>query len=372
MNGARLCGAAGLLALLAACQPPAAQTGVPPQNTPPSTIVASSDKAAVPIAASCQMVADAGAVTTERGIGGTGISDRPPGSMDTADRGIGGTGVDSGEAITKAVRGRTLGEHHAPGTAVFGIVTGFASLCLDGLEIDIESPGIVSEDGVAQSTDALRVGQIVSVAATGPSSDLRAVSLTIDHDVVGPVEAITAESWGMALDVAGQHVRVGKGIHAPAGLKPGDWIAVSGLRDDEGDIHATRIDTAPSGMVKVVGRPERDGDVWRLGGLTLRFSGRLPPAGERVALAGDYADRALRVASIRVDRPLAETGLPHHLIAEGFAQIAGPTLHLSEGITAAIGPAFGDPPPPDHLVLVDLTIDQTGTLTAVSWLAADR
>jgi hypothetical protein len=71
-------------------------------------------------------------ILAERGIGGTGT---PPGNPELADRGIGGTGI-------------------------VGVITGFASVCVDGLEIAYDRSAAVDIDGAAGTPAALRVGQI--------------------------------------------------------------------------------------------------------------------------------------------------------------------------------------------------------------------
>ena len=65
---------------------------------------------------------------TDRGIGGTGAASKGP---QWSDRGIGGTGGAS-QPTRSADRG--IG-----GTGIIGIITGFASVCLDGVEVHLDA-----------------------------------------------------------------------------------------------------------------------------------------------------------------------------------------------------------------------------------------
>jgi hypothetical protein len=67
----------------------------------------------------CQIGPDDGPAVADRGIGGTGIDDN---AIQTADRGIGGTGI-------------------------VGVITGFSSVCVDGLEVSYGSTTTVSMAG---------------------------------------------------------------------------------------------------------------------------------------------------------------------------------------------------------------------------------
>src|ERR1700687_2638762 len=68
----------------------------------------------------CRVDHNGGPVVVERGIGGTGA----PAKTHLSDRGIGGTGI-------------------------VGVVTGFASICVDGLEVRLDKTASVSINGSA-------------------------------------------------------------------------------------------------------------------------------------------------------------------------------------------------------------------------------
>ena len=223
-----------VLALLASCMQPLPETGgkqpeVAGGNLPGSTAV-------------CRVGTDGGPAIVDRGIGGTGVA---AGDTRTADRGIGGTGAASG-AITQQVD-RGIG-----GTGIIGIVTGFASICLDGREIALTDTVPVLVDGQSASTSVLRAGQLATVEATGPATALEARHIAIRHEVSGPVEAI--ESNGI-LRVAGQHIAISGETWGDRSPQRGEWVAVSGLRQPGGMIAATRIDRRPVGGSIIVRGP---------------------------------------------------------------------------------------------------------------------
>ena len=186
------------LTLLASCAPPATLPGPPPPLPAPEA---------------------------ERGIGGTGA---PNGTLD-AERGIGGTGI-------------------------IGVITGFGSIFVDGLEVRYGAGTEVSVDDASATPAALRKGQVVAVSAVGPRSGLVAESISVVHEVAGPVQAV--EDGGRMVRVAGQEVVIQGAIPdevGGGGLAPGDWVAVSGLKRPDGAIVATRIDPSPAGLVRVRG-----------------------------------------------------------------------------------------------------------------------
>ena len=166
-----------------------------------------------------------GAPIAAGGLGGTGapLPDAP------GDGGIGGTGmpVAQGEAV-----------------GIVGIVTGFASVCVNGLEVHYEANTPISENGRSADAGALAVGQVVSIEAVATPGGLRARDVAIVHVLEGPV----TRSPGGGLAVMGQRLALLPGARVAAGanaLAPGQMVKVSGLRTPAGQIQATRVAPAP-------------------------------------------------------------------------------------------------------------------------------
>jgi hypothetical protein len=160
--------------------------------------------------------------------------------------GIGGTGIDPG-----GIGG--TGQRAEAEVGVLGVITGFASICVNGIEVHFDANTPVSLNGDLASAKALGVGQLVSVLAVGTGTQARAQWIDIVDATVGPVTAV--ESAGTLLQVNKQRVRIdsstvlgpGLGRTELAAAQVGDTLRVSGLRSADGTIVATRVETAPQG-----------------------------------------------------------------------------------------------------------------------------
>ncbi len=75
-----------------------------------------------------------------------------------SDRGIGGTG---GPAAGPEISDRGIG-----GTGIVGVITGFGSVIVNGMEIAYAPDTPVSVDGVSDTTATLRVGQFAAIVAS--------------------------------------------------------------------------------------------------------------------------------------------------------------------------------------------------------------
>ena len=177
--------ALALQACLAACG-----TAPAPGPSPPDTGAAAGCRATRGIVysgtaarrAACRSdPAGAPVAIADRGIGGTGA---PP-STQLADRGIGGTGI-------------------------VGVITGFASVCLGGVEVALgQDAPIEAGRKVPQHPAILRAGQVAAVEAGGGPTALAARRITVRHEVIGPVERVETDGAGhRVLTVAGQRVLV--------------------------------------------------------------------------------------------------------------------------------------------------------------------
>ncbi|WP_158926178.1 DUF5666 domain-containing protein [Acidisphaera sp. S103] len=291
-----------LLAVLAACSGP----------TPPAV-----DTAVLQPPVACRASHYGTPTLAERGIGGTGA----PSRMQVADRGIGGTGI-------------------------VGIVTGFASVCVDGLEVRLDKSVPVSINGRAMTTGQLRVGQMVIINATGPLASRESVpqarKITVRYEVSGPIEAVDIRSG--SIRVAGQAVMVLPTTWMAGRFGIGDWTSVSGLRQPDGTIIASRLDRARIGALFVRGQVVREHGTIRIGSLVLHgpaASGTV--AGTFVTVAGGYQNQVAEVTSIDMDvwaeDPADYFGLStRQLIVQGFVRVAHGMVWLSNGGKFPAGP----------------------------------
>jgi len=175
-----------------------------------------------------------GISTDNGGVGGTGapLNKRPGG--------IGGTG-----AVAGGVGGTGISDDNGGigGTGIVGTITGFASICVNGMEVHFNKNVPVSENGIAATSTRLAVGQVVAVQAFNSRRGLEAGRIAILHVYEGPLTALPRDSLPMR--VMGQPVRLANGAQVALGLRAGDPVRVSGLRDARGEVVASRIDRAP-------------------------------------------------------------------------------------------------------------------------------
>jgi hypothetical protein len=264
----------------------------------------------------CQIGPDGGPAVADRGIGGTGIDDS---AIQTADRGIGGTGI-------------------------VGVVTGFSSVCVDGLEVSYGSTTTVSMAGSSATVDQLRAGQVVAIDATQSATGLRARNILVRHEVTGPVQSVSTDG---VLTVAGQRVVLDRTVRGITALKPGDWVAVSGIRRPEGAIIATRVDYASPGMITVHGRLDESNEVWRLGNMIVQPAlGSTPPGGRFVVATGEEKNGKLFADSIVPDLLVSDPPAffgdgAQRFVIESYIRAMAGAIETSGGFSARIEGAAG-------------------------------
>jgi hypothetical protein len=183
-------------------------------------------------------VADGGlggtGITEEGGLGGTGIS---------ADGGLGGTGVtaDGGMGGTGIFAENTLlPDKGKGGIAIIGVVTGFASICVNDTEVHYDTNTPVFDNGFASKLSNLTAGQMVMLTADRAGERLVARSIGMIDAVVGPIDKIDFKL--MQVEVMGQTIQVDEAtMQQLRTLEQGAVVRVSGHRLANGRIVATRV-----------------------------------------------------------------------------------------------------------------------------------
>ena len=311
--------AAGLWLLLTACS-----VGVPQLPYPPSQ----------PPAAQPRNQTSATPSATAPPVCRVGPSGGPPAQL--ADRGIGGTGGPM-RATTVSAEGATLVDRGIGGTGIIGVITGFASICLAGQEVQY-APGLpVLMDGTPAASVDLRAGQVAALVAYGPATALRAGQIAVRHEVSGPVEQASPGRMlgGMDLLIAGQRVVVTAATLGDTDLQPGEWVMVSGLRDVQGVIQATRIDRtrqpdlAAGRPVRIHALVVREAGHWFAGPLEIRPGPAVFVIAGPAEITGHLKDGILFADSIVPDPWIAPGGglaLPAPLFGGLAAGIVGAAL----------------------------------------------
>jgi hypothetical protein len=283
------------------------------------------------LAGGCLCVA--GTRASDRGIGGTGAPAEGP---EISDRGIGGTGI-------------------------VGVITGFGSVIVNGLEVAYTASTPLTVDGVSGMDATLSVGQLATIVASD-GHGLHAVSIDVRHEVSGPVTSVSpngvspggvipggvtpgAGTGGRMLVVAGQRVAMDSATDGLRTVRPGDWVAVSGLRGPDGVIAASRIDQRVPGTVLVRGVAVSTTGGWQIGDLSI-----LPPNGVSIApgatitARGTLVDGRLSVTAADPDvlssDPAAFFGSHvRRMVIESYVSGADGRVRLGRGLfaTAAQG-----------------------------------
>ena len=186
-------------------------------------------------------------IVAESGLGGTGVTNDNGfgGTGMTADGGMGGTGVSTehggfggtGDAVATSL----LPKDTQGGVAIIGVVTGFASICVNGEEVFYDKSTPVYDNGLAARLSSIATGKMVMLKADRVDGQLRARSIGLFDAVAGPVERIDTKLNQM--QVMGQTVRLSQNIKQETkDLSLNTSVRVSGHRLDNGEIVATRVD----------------------------------------------------------------------------------------------------------------------------------
>lgn len=188
-----------------------------------------------------------------------------------------------------------------------GQVTGFGSIYVNGVEWETSGADIIIDDSPGTESD-LRVGQVVTVRGElGPSGTTgRADTIEFDNSLEGPIASIDGAAGTFV--VLGQTVitsadtRFDDSITDPlvdgsrtlADLTAGVFVEVSGYRDAQGAVRATRIEeraTRAEVEVKGVVTGLDSGDsTFGLGALTVSFAGAMLEDFDGPIANGDYVE----------------------------------------------------------------------------------
>lgn len=135
-----------------------------------------------------------------------------------------------------------------------GVITGFGSVYVNGIEYDTAAANIVIDNRRAIE-EQLRVGQVVTVRGGVDEQDRTGIAAEVDYDTAigGPVELV--DVGARKLRILGQMVRVtaatrfGAEFGSLAGIDTGVSASISGYSDAAGTVVATRIDAGmPAGL----------------------------------------------------------------------------------------------------------------------------
>lgn len=306
-----------------------------------------------------------GNVANEGGIGGTGTTQSGIGGTGNPEGGIGGTG-------------NVANDGGIGGTGIIGVITGFASICVNGIEIHYDNNTPVSVDGRLSTARDLVVGQVIAARAFGKGQELTAQSIAVIHAVVGPIDSLNVETKEMR--ILGQTVQVDQTRdHGNfSNLKTGDWVQVSGQRLSNGAIVASRIETIPlSAEARLNGHVTQiDAQSFEINGTRVNYDAKLSAAGitqgMEVQVTGQWDSANLKAQYIQAEPTRQSIGNVEHVVIEGYVHaLSGRELNLSNRIvtldlnTQIAGDARRD-------LKLDQRIQLSGRLDANQRINAER
>ncbi|GEM_PF-3822127 len=214
----------------------------------------------------------------DEGIGGSGV-------VPDAD-GIGGSGRTGGDEDGIGGSGVAPGAPEPAISALYGTLTAFGSLCVNGARVEYTEDVPVRVDEVVASAADLAVGQVVRVVTRTEGDRKIAVEVAVEHAVVGPVTRVREEGF----TVMGQAVVSDAKVRGS--VEVGDRVAVSGLRREDGAVVASRVVSAAPEAPDLVRGAVADAP----GGFRIGNTRVSPPDGsevrpdERAVFAGRWDD----------------------------------------------------------------------------------
>ncbi len=271
------------------------------------------------------------------GIGGTGDVARDSGS------GIGGTGKPRQKQIRTnnnsiVFNGSGIGGTGTPipqTGVVIGTITGFGSICVNGIEIHYTADTPLQRDDQFVKTDnSFAIGQVVAVSVSGSGNEVTAKEMHILHTAIGPVSSINVAN--NEIEMLGQSIQLpvnSDRINANSGIQIGNYIEVSGLRNHQGNIVASRIDEiSPSPTVSIRGPvSEISATTFKIQGLTVNSA---PPQGislgQEVQVTGVFNGDELTPNNISLAKENELTTNVGGLVSiEGYINKTANTLEIS-------------------------------------------
>jgi hypothetical protein len=317
-----------------------------------------------------------GGTGIDTGVGGTGkqaTSGASSGVGGTGNgTGIGGTGIDTdvGGTGVQAASGASSG---VGGTGIVGIITGFASVCVNGLEVHYDDKTKVDVDGQSSAINALDIGQLVAIESFNKGNILKAERISVSHIMVGKIEQINYSQNTM--QILGQTVRYGSNTVGYGDFKVDQTVKVSGLQASNNNVYALRVDLAPANTPSsVVGLVSPTGDI---NGVRVVGDNRVS-VGKNVQVSGNWDGKALRANLVQASAIDSVLRRSQDVIIQGFAPASPSDIKVqnqriqTDANTKTNGVAKGADG--NQTVIVRGKLDRAGNISArsIEYLGEDK
>ena len=131
-------------------------------------------------------------------------------------------------------------------TETTGVITGFGSVFINGVEYETDSTTVTTDDNDGASETDLQVGMVVSLSGEVNEDGATGNANTIHYDeqLKGPIESI--DLFANTITILGQTIvfddLTSLESFILANLVPGDILEISGFFNVDGSLYATRIE----------------------------------------------------------------------------------------------------------------------------------
>ena len=231
------------------------------------------------------------------GIGGTG-------SLARQGAGIGGTGQFAATGSGIGGTGALVGQD-GDRLGIIGRITGFGSIWVNGLEVELDRLALESASDIDPSA-GLAKGQVVEVVAERTSGRWQAESVRVRYEVGGPVGSLSAD--GKEMTILGQQVLIAADTVLPESwptVKSGSVIRVSGFRLGGNTVLASRVDFARADApALLIGRVGKTAAKITVSGTPVQLPADAPAlrGGDILRVRGAFDNNTLRADTVERDR----------------------------------------------------------------------
>lgn len=232
-----------------------------------------------------------------------------PQTISANDGGIGGTGM--------------VAEGGIGGTGIVGTITGFASVCINGLEVEFDESTTVRSNHETSGLQQLAIGQVIAINAVNDTHGLRAEKIDILNAVEGRISMINLAR--STLQVLGQTILITPATQFTGITKINDMtldmpIKISGYRNAENAIVATRIAlTIGLQTSSVIGVVEQaDDGQYRIAGLVLAGETASLAVGSESLLSGSFDGQLLHISRVQNNPSVPFANTAQRVVIEGL------------------------------------------------------
>ena len=299
----------------------------------------------------------------QSGIGGTGIGSS----------GIGGTGIEISDYSDNGEK-TIIDNNELNGTGIIGLITGFASICVNGIEIHYNKNTLVIMDGLPASISNLKIGQMVVVRAESSDGKAIAQQIAILHATIGPVTHVNSAT--NEIKVLNQTIQL-QSHHVSEELYE-KWVRVSGLRLASGKIIASHIQ-----LIKPLEQSTINGLITQINpgeiiidGTRVEFSPQSWPndltKGMEISVSGHWNGTSILAQALYVEPTRKILENVQRIVMEGYVRSLNEQSFELNNQSVQISPAAQIKLPDDKRLKLNQRVQVTGQLTLDNQIIVDK